>query len=56
MKLETAATFAILAKTVKDLKNAETNLKKLVFGHLTSMLEFGTFMIQNGQIKTEYFQ
>ena len=28
MKLEKTATFAIYAKTVKDLKNAELNTKK----------------------------
>ena len=37
MKLEKTATFAIYAKTVKDLKNAELNSKKWVFGHLTSI-------------------
>ena len=56
MKLEKTASFAIYAKTVKDLKNAEPNLHEQASGHLTSMLEFGMFLIQNGQIKTEYFQ
>ena len=56
MKLEKTATFAIYAKTVKDLKDAEPNLNEQIFGHLTSMLKFGMFLIQNGRIKTEYLQ
>ena len=54
MKLEKTATFAIYAKTVKDLKNAEPNSKDWVFGHLTSILKFRTFLIWNGRLKTEY--
>ena len=34
-KYERPATFAICAKTVTDLKNAEPNFKKWDFGHLT---------------------
>ena len=48
MKLKKTATFATRAKTVKDLNNAEANSKDQVFGHLTSILKFGTFLIQNG--------
>ena len=50
MKLEKTATFAIYAKTVKDLKNAELNSKKWVFGHLTSIYRFGKFLIQNDRV------
>ena len=55
MKLEKTATFEIYAETVKDLKNAEPNFNEQVSGHLTSMLEFGMFLIQNGRLKTESF-
>ena len=34
-KKKSPATFAECAKTVTDLKNAEQNLKKWDFGHLT---------------------
>ena len=50
MKLEKTATFAIYAKTVKDLKNAELNSKKWVFGHLASIYRFGKFLIQNDRV------
>ena len=37
IKLETPATFAIYARTVKNFKNAGLNSKEWDFGHLTSI-------------------
>ena len=47
--------FCNFSKNCKRLKECRAEFKQVVFRHLTSMLEFGMFLIQNGRIETEYF-